>query len=356
MTAWTRQRPGEPEPEPAAPAATEHDDATAGGRGVALLFPGQGAQQPGMAVGLYRADPAFAAHVDRVLGLWGAEGRAVRRDWLAADPVVPLDDLRRAQPLLFAVDWALGRTVLDWGVRPDALLGHSVGEVAAAALAGVFDLDDAAAVMADRIRHLADTPPGGMLAVAAPPAEVEPLLGSEVVIGAVNGPRQVVVAGAREPLAAARERLRGAGFVCRQARTLSAFHSPVVAHASALSLPLLQNLRLREPTLPLYSGYTADLLSADQAVDPEFWAGQPAAPVFFAAALDRVLAAGPTLLIEAGPGQGLTMLAKRHRAVAAGASAAVALLPARPAPGDAEPAAVREVHRALDAAQVGGRT
>ncbi len=174
-------------------------------------------------------------------------------------------------------------------------------------------------------------------------------------VGAVNGPRQVVVAGAREPLAAAEARLRGAGFVCRAARTLSAFHSPVVAEASKQGLPLLRGLRLHKPRFPLYSGYTAEPLTARQAVDPEFWAGQPAAPVYFAAALDRVLAAGPALLIEAGPGQGLTMLAKRHRGVAAGQSTAVALLPARPASGEVEADSVRAVRRMLETAGAGGR-
>ncbi|MFC1437661.1 acyltransferase domain-containing protein [Streptacidiphilus sp. N1-10] len=316
-------------------------------RGVALLFPGQGAQQPRMAVGLYRADPSFAARVDRVLALWGAEGRAIRRDWLSDAPRIPLDDLRRAQPLLFAVDWALGRTVLDWGVRPDALLGHSVGEVAAAVLAGVLTLEDAAALMADRVRHLAAAPPGGMLAVAAPVAELEPLLGPDVVVGAVNGPRQVVLAGAEAPLAATEAELRRRGLSCRRARTVSAFHSPVVARAAALSLSALQTTLLRPPHLPLHSGYTAGLLTDDQAVDPTFWAGQPAAPVLFGPALDRLLTAGPLLLVEAGPAQGLTMLAKRHPAVASGRSAAVAMLPARPADGDAEPDAVRAVWRAL---------
>jgi acyl transferase domain-containing protein len=300
-----------------------------------------------MAAGLYRADEAFAARIDEVLALWGAQGRAIRRDWLSATPDVPLDDLRRAQPLLFAVDWALGRIVLDRGLRPDALLGHSVGEVAAAVLAGVLSLADAAALMADRVRHLATAPPGGMLAVAASPEEVAPLLGADVVVGAVNGPRQVVVAGADGPLAAAEARLRAAGLVCRRARTVSAFHSPVVAAAAVRCLPALRATALRPPALPLFSGYTAALLTGRQATDPGFWAAQPAAPVLFGPALDALLATGPLLLVEAGPAQGLTMLAKRHRAVASGASAAVALLPARPAGGDAEPAAVREVYRRL---------
>ncbi|WP_327676524.1 acyltransferase domain-containing protein [Kitasatospora sp. NBC_00458] len=338
-------------------AAAQRQEAGAGGpqaapgrRRVALLFPGQGAQQPGMALGLYRADPRFAARVDEVLALWGAEGRAVRRDWLAPDaPDVPLDDLRRAQPLLFAVDWALGRTVLDWGVRPDALLGHSVGEVAAAALAGVLTLAEAAAVMADRVHHLASAPPGGMLAVAGAPEQVAGLLGEGVVVGAVNGPRQVVVAGAEAPLAAAEARLRAAGLNTRRARTLSAFHSPVVAPAAALGLPVLRSVALRPPRLALHSGYTGGLLDAATAVDPGFWAGQPAAPVLFGPALDGLLAEGRWLLVEAGPAQGLTMLAKRHRAVASGDSAAVALLPARPGDDGREAAAAAAVRDRLAA-------
>ncbi|MDR3084573.1 MAG: acyltransferase domain-containing protein, partial [Streptomyces sp.] len=134
-----------------------------------LLFPGQGAQQPGMGVGLYHAYPGFRRRMDEVLELWRAHGFELRADWLAARRSREVDSLRTAQPLLFSLDWALGRTVLDTGVRPAALLGHSVGEVVAATLAGVFDPADAVAVMADRIARLKGTPPGGMLAVQAGP-------------------------------------------------------------------------------------------------------------------------------------------------------------------------------------------
>lgn len=314
-----------------------------GGPRVVLVFPGQGAQQPGMAAGLYEADAAFRARLDAVFALWGTEGAQLRTDWLSARPSVPLDDLRRSQPLLFAVGWALGRTVLDWGVRPAALLGHSVGEVVAAVFAGVLTLPDAAALLADRVRHLADTPPGGMVAVAAAEEQVLPLLAPGVVVGAVNGPRQVVLAGAAGPLAVTERALSGSGLRFRRARTTSAFHSPVVAEASARSLPALRATRLRPPRIPLVSGYTGAFLTGRQAVDPGFWAGQPAAPVRYAQALDHLLASGPYVLVEAGPGQSLTMLARRHRAVRPGGSTALALLPARPAAGAAEPAALEAV-------------
>ncbi|MEV0119120.1 acyltransferase domain-containing protein [Streptomyces sp. NPDC050844] len=303
-------------------------------RGVALLFPGQGAQQPFMATGLYRAHPPFRRLMDEVFEVWGAQGAALRAEWLSHSPAVDLDGVRRAQPLLFAVDWALGRMVLDWGVRPAALLGHSVGEVAAATLAGVFTLEEAAGLMADRVAHIESAPAGGMLAVHAAVADMAPFLHADVVVGAVNAPRQVVLAGSEAPLAAAEAQLRAAGFTCRRTRALSPFHSPALAPAAQAALPALSRLPLRAPRLALHSAYTGGLLAAAEATDPRFWAKQPAAPVLFGPALDALLATGELMLLEAGPGQGLTALARRHPAVGTGRCAALGLLPAR-ARGDA---------------------
>ncbi|GGV64864.1 hypothetical protein GCM10010277_71710 [Streptomyces longisporoflavus] len=303
-------------------------------RGVALLFPGQGAQQPLMSAGLYRAHQPFRRLMDEAFEVWGAEGAALRADWLSDSPAVDLDGVRRAQPLLFAVDWALGRMVLDWGVRPAALLGHSVGEVAAATLAGVFTLEEAAGLMAERVAHIESAPAGGMLAVHAAAADMAPYLHADVVVGAVNAPRQVILAGSEAPLAASEARLRAAGFTCRRTRALSPFHSPALAPAAEAALPSLARLPLRAPRLPVVSAYTAGPLTPAEAADPRFWAGQPAAPVLFGPALDTLLCTGELLLLEAGPGQGLTALAKRHPAVGTGRSAALGLLPAR-ARGDA---------------------
>ncbi|MEU6679683.1 acyltransferase domain-containing protein [Streptomyces sp. NPDC046925] len=301
---------------------------------MALLFPGQGAQQPFMAAGLYRAHPPFRRLMDETFEVWGAEGAALRADWLSESPAVDLDDVRRAQPLLFAVDRALGRLVLDWGVRPAALLGHSVGEVAAATLAGVFTLEEAAGLMAERVAHIESAPPGGMLAVHASAADMAPYLHADVVVGAVNAPRQVILAGSEAPLTASEARLRAAGFTCRRTRALSPFHSPALAPAAQAALPALTRLPLRAPRLPLVSAYTGGPLTPAEAADPRFWAGQPAAPVLFGPALDALLGTGELLLLEAGPGLGLTSLAKRHPVVGPGRSTALGLLPAR-AKGDA---------------------
>ncbi|RKT55651.1 acyltransferase domain-containing protein [Saccharothrix australiensis] len=309
---------------------------------VALLLPGQGAQQQRMGAGLYGADPAFTAAMDEVFSAFGDFGVALRADWLAEDPMEPVDVPTRSQPLLFALGYALGRMVLSWGVRPAALLGHSIGEVAAAALAGVFDPADAAALLRLRLDQLADAPEGGMFAVAAGEEDVRPFLGGGVVVGAVNGRRQVVLAGPAAPLALAVERLRAAGLTGTPVPSTLPFHSPALAYSVPGFTEAARRVRLRPPRLTVYSGYTAAPLGVE-ATDPAFWASHPVAPVRFWPALDALLATGDHLLVEAGPGLGLVTLARRHRSVRPGGSAVAALLPARAGDPAADRAAARAV-------------
>ncbi|MFJ8043432.1 acyltransferase domain-containing protein [Kitasatospora sp. NPDC096147] len=302
----------------------------------ALLFPGQGAQQPGMGVGLYRSHPGFRARMDEVLELWHSRGFDLRADWLAGACTPEADGIRVAQPLLYALNWAVGRTVLDAGVRPAALLGHSVGEVAAATLAGVFEPAEAVGLMADRITHLDGTPRGGMLAVLATPEELAPYLTRDVVVGAVNAPRQVLVSGPDPELGEVEARLRADGFTARRSRAHNPFHSPVLTEAALRALPGLARLTIREPRLPLYSGYEPGPLTGERVLGLRYWALQPARPVLFGPALDGLLAERDLLLAEAGPGQGLTALVRRHPAVTRGGSRSVSLLPARPGTPEAE--------------------
>ncbi|UCM89372.1 acyltransferase domain-containing protein [Streptomyces marincola] len=317
---------------------------------VALLLPGQGAQYPGMATGLYRSEPVFAEAVDEVFAALGAEGRELRADWLADRPAVPLDDARRSQPLLFAVDYALARLVESWGVAPAALLGHSVGEVVAGALSGVFAVGDAARLTVARTRALAGAPPGGMLAVSASRAEVERVLGGpggEVVVGAVNAPRQTVLAGPDAGLDKAARALGDAGLTCRRVASRTAFHSPALADAARATAGLFAGVPMAPCRVPVWSAYTAAPLTPDEAVDPSFWAAGPAAPVLFWDALDALLATGDHLLVEVGPGQVLTRAARRHPAVRSGRGRVVPLLPARATDPDTERAAVRRAETAL---------
>lgn len=282
-----------------------------------------------MAAGLYGHSDVFTEAMDDAFRLLGGDGARVRADWLSAGPPDVLDDVTRAQPLLYAVGYALGKLVQSWGVEPAALLGHSVGELVAATLAGVLDFADAMRLMGDRMRILADTPPGAMLAVAAAEREVAGYVSGEVAIAAVNGPRQVLLAGPEEQVAGTRRRLQAAGITCRQAKARQAFHSPVVADAAARTFGSWAATPLRAPRLRVYSAYLGDVLPAERATDPGFWASQPAEPVLFGPTLDKLLSHGGFLLVEAGPGQGLSALARRHPEVTSGRSAVTAMLPIR---------------------------
>ncbi|GAA3755906.1 hypothetical protein GCM10022402_38020 [Salinactinospora qingdaonensis] len=282
-----------------------------------------------MATDLYAHDSSFAATVDTVLDLF--DDAELRADWLSERPRVPIGDVTRAQPLLFTMDYALARLVLDRGVRPAALLGHSVGELVAAVLAEVFSLQDAVAIMRDRVRRLADGPRGGTLTVAAGVQEIRPILGKhpEVAIAAVNAPRQTAIAGLDTPLRAAEAELRAAGFTVLPVAARTAFHSPALA-------PLLEGLSPYEscargdPRIPLWSSATTHPLDAAAVRDDAMWARQPMAPVLFWAALDRLVTTnGPVHLVDVGPGQGLATVARRHPDVQRGHSTVTALLPAR---------------------------
>nr|AAF70110.1 AknF [Streptomyces galilaeus] len=323
---------------------------TAGALPVALLLPGQGSQHRRMAAGLYGHEPVFTEAMDEFFDAAGPEGDPLRDDWLAERPVTDIDHVTRSQPLLFAVDHALGRLVLGRGVRPAALLGHSIGELAAATLAGVFAPRDAAGLVLDRIRRLSAAPPGGMLAVAASTAEVAPYLRGDVVVGAVNAPRQTVLAGPDGPLDEVDRALREAGFVCRRVPSLSAFHSPVLEPACRGAAPLFAAACKHPPAVPVHSAYTAAPLTESDIDDPAFWARQPVAPVLFWPALEGLLATGDHLLVEVGPGQGLSQLVRRHPAVRRGGSAVVSLLPARPGPPEADRAAVAAATEQITAA------
>lgn len=296
---------------------------------IALLLPGQGAQRPGMARGLYGVEATFTAAVDEVLDLLGAEGDRIRDDWAADRPAVPLDHVLRAQPLLFALDYALGRVLLGWGVRPAVLLGHSAGEAAAAVLAGVVSLPDAVRLLAERIALIAEAPPGGMVAVAATREQIAPFLTEQVVVGAVNSRDQLMVAGPDPQLTEVADALRAEGFVCVRAGASSGFHSPSLAEASARQIPSYADVTLRPPAIPIRSGYTARSLTAAEATDPEFWAMQPARPVLFGPALDGLLAERAYQLVETGPGQSLSAPARRHPEVGRGGSRVLALLDGR---------------------------
>ncbi len=299
-------------------------------REVVLLFPGQGAQHGRMATGLYDHDPVFTAAVEAVFAALGSDGARLRADWLGGHTADPMNEITRSQPLLLAIGYGLGRMVLSWGVRPAALLGHSVGEVVAATLAEVFTVDDAVRLVWGRITSLARAPRGGMLAVAASEQELLPYIaGTGVAVAAVNAPGQTVLSGLEEELRAVHEPLRRDGFRCRPVPSNTALHNPVLAPFAGVAGQVFADISTRPARLPVYSCYTLAPLTPQQATSADFWVGHPLRPVRFWPALEALLRRGDFLLAEAGPGHVLTSFARRHPAVRSGRCELAPLLPAR---------------------------
>ncbi len=285
---------------------------------VCWLFPGQGSQYPGMGAQLYERESTFRRVVDHAAELLRPELDTDLRELLYpprdADPERAAENLRRtehAQPALFVVQTALATLLWDRGVRPDAMLGHSIGEITAAHLAGVLELPDAVRLVALRGRLMQRQPGGAMLAVGLAEDELRPELPAGLSLAAVNAPELCVVSGPHETVDAFRTRMSGAGIDTRGLHTSHAFHSEMMRPAADGIAEFLAGVSLHAPRVRVVSNRTGDWLSAEQAKDPHYWAGQILDPVRFAAGFDRVTGeAGHPVCLEVGPGHTLTSLVK----------------------------------------------
>jgi phthiocerol/phenolphthiocerol synthesis type-I polyketide synthase E len=305
---------------------------------VAFLFPGIGDHYVGMARGLYDGEPVFRQHFDACARFLEPRlGADLRRVLFSGDPAVEATrtteargagpDLRRMlgrgpaagedplqrtavlHPTMFAVQYALGQLWMSWGVRPEALLGYSIGEYAAACLAGVFTLEGALELVAARARIIDGLPEGAMLAVSLPEAEVAPLLGGALSLAAVNGPAFCVAAGPGEEIAGLEERLTARGVVCRRLQSPRAFHSRMLEPALGAFLQAASALELRSPRIPLVSDTTGAWMTPEQATDPRYWAEHMVRTVRFGDGVRTLCAGGQRALLEIGPGNALSSIA-----------------------------------------------
>ncbi|MGW3962954.1 beta-ketoacyl synthase N-terminal-like domain-containing protein [Amycolatopsis sp. NPDC005003] len=284
-----------------------------------FLISGVGDQYQGMARDLYRQEAVFRTEFDRCArGL--AEPLDVDLSSTMAEEGIPETDLRRtsvAQPLAFAVNYALSQLYIHYGAVPSAVGGYSVGELVAACLAGVLPLDQALTLVARRAKLIEEMPAGAMLAVLSGPDELAGHLAAEpdLVIGAFDGPLLSVVSGPAEAVDRLTEKLTDDGVASRRLPTTHAFHSRMLSPVTEPLRAFLSTVDLRPPTMPILSNVTGGWLTEEEATDPEYFARHTSTPVRFADNLAELwrLADGPTIL-EIGPGTALGSLAMQHPA------------------------------------------
>ncbi|MBR0646741.1 type I polyketide synthase, partial [Plastoroseomonas hellenica] len=298
-------------------------------RPVVFLFPGQGAQYPGMGRALFRDEPVFRAAMERCAAALRAHGGRDLIEALYGETPEDADAIRHtllAQPAIFAVEYALAQLWLARGVTPAAMIGHSIGEFVAATLAGVMTLEAAIGLVAARGRLMEALPGGAMLAVRLPEAELLPLLADGVDLAGVNAPALCVAAGPHEAIAALEQVLeqRGAGY--RRLHTSHAFHSAMMEPAVGPLAEAAAAIPFAAPTLPYVSTVTGEWITEAEALAPDYWARHARATVRFAAALQTLRARMPeAALLEVGPGQVLGTLARQGAGREAGLVVAASL-------------------------------
>ncbi|MEB3360480.1 MAG: type I polyketide synthase, partial [Synechococcales bacterium] len=310
---------------------------------IAFLFSGQGSQYPNMSYDLYKTEPTFRQAIDRCAEILAEEGvqllevmygevgngnqesgvRSQEPGQKVAgiqnpkskiqnpSPPLPIHSTALTQPALFALEYALAQLWLSWGIEPQALMGHSIGEYVAACMAGVFSLEDGLRLVAARGELMQGCPAGAMLSVALSEAVLAPLLPDNVVIAAVNGPELCVVSGTEAAIASFQALLNSKNISHRRLQTAHGFHSPLMEPVLAPFEARVRQISLHPPQIDLLSNVTGTWLTAAEATDPAYWARHLRQPVQFYAGVQELLKSPNPMLLEVGPGRTLKTLAQQ---------------------------------------------
>jgi phthiocerol/phenolphthiocerol synthesis type-I polyketide synthase E len=281
-----------------------------GERGVAFLLSGQGSQYVDMGADLYAREPVYREAFDRCASALSAQLdlHAV----LAATSPEVLRETRHAQPALFAVEYALCELLASWGVRPEIMLGHSLGELVAATVAGVFTPEDAITLVAARGALMQEMQPGAMVAIAVSPDDFASLCGPGVALAAVNGSQMCVASGPHGIIDELVASLVRRNVEHTRLHTSHAFHSPMMEPMRAAFEARVAKLSLAPPSVPFVSNVTGRRITDQEATDPAYWARQIVSPVQFSRGLATVLDDPERVLLEVGPGVALKTLADKH--------------------------------------------
>ncbi len=323
-----------------APASVFTKTQEATNRPVTFVLSGVGDHYEGMARGLYQNEKVFKEEVDRccelLMPLLGTDLRQLifsdnsqqktdtgstntlnlremlRRAEQTNSTTSELHQTRLAQPAVFVIEYALAQLLQHWGVRPQQLIGYSLGEYVAACLSGVFSLEDALKVVAQRAALIEEVSRGAMLAVSLSEAELKPLLSEGASISIINGERMCIVGGEVAAIEELEQRLTAQEIASRRLPTEHAFHTAMMEEVSERFAEALKQVSLRAPQIPVLSNVTGRVLSAEEATDPQYWVRHMCQTVRFADGLAELLKEENGVLIEIGCGQSLSSFVKQH--------------------------------------------
>lgn len=293
-------------------------------RPVVFMFPGQGAQYVKMGLNLYQEFHIFREEIDRCFNILKHITDVDIKNILYPGEATPNNDNSVAagseeinktgisQPILFAFEYALAMLLMKWGIKPYAMIGHSIGEYSAACLAGVFSLEDALTLVAARGKLMQKMPTGGMLSVSVPLKQLQSLLNENVSLAAVNGPENCVVSGPHDAIELFNKKMNEKGYRCKPLHTSHAFHSPMMNPILTEFEDRVRQISLNKPKMPYISNVTGKWISVEQATNPQYWANHLRQTVRFADGLKELLKNEDSIFVEVGPGDTLAAFARNH--------------------------------------------
>ena len=289
-----------------------------GYRRVVFMFPGQGSQHVNMGSALYENEKTYREQVDECAEILKPHlGLDIRRliypekgEIEAAEK--QLNQTWITQPALFVVEFALARLLMAWGVRPEAMIGHSIGEYVAACIAEVFSLDDALRLVAARGKMMREVADGRMIAIGLTEAEIEPLLGDEISLAAVNAPGLCVASGSEGALNELEAQLRGKGVFCRRLATSHAFHSHMMEPILEGFAEEVGKLKLRAPKVSYISNVSGKRITREEATSADYWVRHLRRTVRFSEGVKELMKVSGQVWFEVGPGQALQKIVMQH--------------------------------------------
>lgn len=284
---------------------------------VVFMFSGQGSQYVNMARDLYESEPLFKEKVDYCADFLKPQLKLDLRDVLYPSDeqteaaIKKLNETAVTQPALFVIEYAMAQFLLEWGVQPQAMIGHSIGEYVAACLAGVFSLDDALRLVAKRGQLMQSMPAGAMLSVPLDEEKLLPFLNKDLTVAAINASSLCAVSGTFEAIAQMEKALTEKGIEYTRLHTSHAFHSPMMEPMLEPFINEVKKVQLSAPQMPYLSNVSGNWITIEEATDPEYWAKHLCHAVRFADGIQELLEDPERIFLEVGPGKTLSTLARR---------------------------------------------